>query len=681
MKQRVLIFAFTRTGSSVLKLILGVHPLIKPLGEPFHPHPPDGRKKYVAGVVDAESLHLKVDEIHKDYNLIKHLAYQLPMGLNENLLTKEYDKVIYLWRRNATQRAVSQEISRQSKEWGRDRTKIIHHSYSPINLINLQDEIDTYLKEVQVYRQILKNSNVNHIEIVYEDLFGLNVSRAQKHQILDSIIRFLGIPKYTHSQIKKVDELLDPANSKVNSDDTYNLIPNIDDVDRRFSNPTNGFLVQNEKPRRVKKILVISPIPSHPQNAGNRARIFNMLSILKQQGNTIHFLLDYQERGSDHIKRGIDESAMNTTWDHYVCVQNSTDRSILKYAASSPVRAVDNLVRKAGRYTRKHMPSLYTHVRPMWRSIRSGRIFTGKISEESQIDEWYNHDVDVVCNRLLTYNQYDIALVEYVYTSRVLLQFDERTIKIIDTHDVFTDRSKRYEKYGVPSTFFSTTQEEESKGLNRADRIIAIQDNEKKYYQTITSREVFTVGHLQKPILHTSPGKPNLLFIGSANPANIHGISYFIKKIFPAVRKAIPAVQLTIVGKICDHIPITEGCNQIGEVEDLFSVYDDTAISISPLYVGTGQKIKVVESLAHGIPVVLTPHSMEGLDPALLPGVVLATSDIEFQNQIISLMHDTKEYHLKRNNVKKSYIGYYEQQLLTLSQAFELDASSNNTVR
>ena len=56
----------------------------------------------------------------------------------------------------------------------------------------------------------------------------------------------------------------------------------------------------------TRKILIISPTPTHPSNAGNRIRILNMTSFLINAGHEVHFLYSRQERA--------DEEAMGKFW-------------------------------------------------------------------------------------------------------------------------------------------------------------------------------------------------------------------------------------------------------------------------------------------------------------------------------------------------------------------------------
>ena len=65
----------------------------------------------------------------------------------------------------------------------------------------------------------------------------------------------------------------------------------------------------------------------------------------------------------------------------------------------------------------------------------------------------------------------------------------------------------------------------------------------------------------------------------------------------------------------------------LGFVEDLEQVYDDCAVSVVPISAGAGTKIKVLESLRNGRPVVLTSHSLRGYEDVLENGRDLLVAD------------------------------------------------------
>ena len=66
------------------------------------------------------------------------------------------------------------------------------------------------------------------------------------------------------------------------------------------------------------------------------------------------------------------------------------------------------------------------------------------------------------------------------------------------------------------------------------------------------------------------------------------------------------------------------GCSPLGWVDDLDDVLLAGRGLISPLRIGSGIKIKVLEALARGLPVVATPHGVLGLDVGPDDGCLVA---------------------------------------------------------
>ena len=70
-----------------------------------------------------------------------------------------------------------------------------------------------------------------------------------------------------------------------------------------------------------KRILVVSPMPSHPQNSGSRARVYRLLKNLQSLGHEIHFLNCDREYGFRHVEKHADVEAMKNEWDRVFYVE------------------------------------------------------------------------------------------------------------------------------------------------------------------------------------------------------------------------------------------------------------------------------------------------------------------------------------------------------------------------
>ncbi|MFN6571204.1 glycosyltransferase family 4 protein [Dendronalium sp. ChiSLP03b] len=360
------------------------------------------------------------------------------------------------------------------------------------------------------------------------------------------------------------------------------------------------------------KLLVISPVPSHPQNAGNRARIYSLLLNLKEMGHNVYFLHIQREPG--------DEEAMKSCW-------GSNFYSILyqepKTAQKKPPK------RLGARILRKAL-SLVT----------SDPRFT------YLIDDWYDDSVNAAILNLSKKISPDVVMVEYVFFSKALELFEQKVLKIIDTHDKFADRYKIYQKQGKAPRWYSTTKREEIKGLNRADVILAIQQKEADWFANILkNKQIFTVGHVT-PLHKSEYHKINhkILFVGSSNLINVEGINYFIKDVFPIIKSKFDDVELVLAGDVCDQVEVFDGCLKLGRLDNLQEAYDLVDIVINPVRFGTGLKIKNIETLGYSKALVTTLVGAEGIEEGAGKAFLIANSPEEFFNAIKKIFSDAEFY-------------------------------------
>ena len=112
--------------------------------------------------------------------------------------------------------------------------------------------------------------------------------------------------------------------------------------------------------------------------------------------------------------------------------------------------------------------------------------------------------------------------------------------------------------------------------------------------------------------------KPTILFVGSMDyHANIDAVLWFYRVAWPEIARNHPGVQFTIVGR--DPVPeiLALQSNRIqvtGTVEDVRPFYASAVAAIAPIRTGSGTRLKILEAMAAGVPVVSTRLGAEGLD-------------------------------------------------------------------
>lgn len=240
-QSEVLVFAFPRTGSTTLAEALGLFWRVRVLLEPFNLR--DGYAGRREEIRDVDRLHEFLEEMAGNgINVVKHLNCQLSRELNCRLLEYGFRNILFLWRRNALKRAVSNEISFQAREWRRNREKILNTDYQPLDIGKLRGNMQWYRSEVDWYREFMRSAGIPCKEIVMEDFY--QGSMEEKERLIAGLARECFPLRGLRCNRSALRELLSPEVSKLNSRETYKLIPNIDEVDRELSNEENGYLFE-----------------------------------------------------------------------------------------------------------------------------------------------------------------------------------------------------------------------------------------------------------------------------------------------------------------------------------------------------------------------------------------------------------------------------------------------------
>jgi polysaccharide biosynthesis protein PslH len=354
----------------------------------------------------------------------------------------------------------------------------------------------------------------------------------------------------------------------------------------------------------MRKVLFVAPFLTHPSTTGASARVRHMADAVLSLGHEVHFLhLQQTLRSSD--------SRMREYWKERLHVFNSLSPTSLMR------RGRRKLVRVVGKTFHLNLP----------------------------VDSYFDPGAARCVRRLLEERGFDVAIISYVFYSRLFESAPASVLKLIDTHDVFSDRYRLYRKHGQANEFFSTSRVEEAKALDRSDCVLAIQDWDAKHFRSLTTRPVVVVGHLTPPASAPNavpaPSDPAILFVGSSMGINLHGVRWFIEHVLPRVRRQVPQAELWLVGGIADRVNRSgPGVRRWGFVEAVDDLYRRAAVVINPQQFGTGLSIKSIDALRHGRPLVTTPAGARGLEQGGGVAFSQAESATEFAAAIIELLRD-----------------------------------------
>jgi glycosyltransferase involved in cell wall biosynthesis len=257
-----------------------------------------------------------------------------------------------------------------------------------------------------------------------------------------------------------------------------------------------------------------------------------------------------------------------------------------------------------------------------------------------------------VISGMASKEKYDAILITYSYWADIVKTLVEQGFagrKIIDPTDFLT----LHQLYGNPwlgSEQIGTIFGSEIERMKQFDDIIHISYDELLLFSNFIPnvQHYYIPQFFEKKIRNkTAPATYDILFIGSNNPYNVEGINWFFKTVYPLLDKSL---RIAVAGKICDHVTIDESnVIKLGFVEDAASLFSVSRCSICPLKKGSGIKIKVVESLSFGLPVISTLKGLDGF-PNKMPGggILVADDPGLFATHIKNLLGNAEFYGRQR---------------------------------
>lgn len=143
------------------------------------------------------------------------------------------------------------------------------------------------------------------------------------------------------------------------------------------------------------------------------------------------------------------------------------------------------------------------------------------------------------------------------------------------------------------------------------------------------------------------PRPDTLLYSGALTyQANFDAVDFFLRQIFPLILAQRPAARLVITGSQegapLDRLPSGEALQFTGYLEDIRPQVAQSWVSVVPLRVGGGTRLKILESLALGTPVVATAKGAEGLELEAGRHLLIADEPEVFARHVLDLLQNRR---------------------------------------
>lgn len=145
-------------------------------------------------------------------------------------------------------------------------------------------------------------------------------------------------------------------------------------------------------------------------------------------------------------------------------------------------------------------------------------------------------------------------------------------------------------------------------------------------------------------------GEADIVFTGKMSyHANITSARYLVQEVMPLVWAQRPDARIWIVGKdpppdICALASDTNGTKRVtitGTVPDVRPYLQQATVAAAPILYGAGIQNKVLEAMACGTPIVVSPQAISGLQAEAKDSVMIAQDTEAFADAILHLFQDT----------------------------------------
>lgn len=375
----------------------------------------------------------------------------------------------------------------------------------------------------------------------------------------------------------------------------------------------------------MRRVLFFMPDNPLKKNAGNRTRALSMLSYFKSRNFEIDFVSEYftGKWNETDIKAFEQAGLANNT---YVIKKKPSKKNILYYL----------LFYKLPNFFYQNKAWFFPLQFPELVTLRFKRAF----------------------KKILKNNDYDYIFINYTSWATLVEDnhFTKKSIKVIDTHDFITAQLQK--KVNIGQSF-----KEEIRRISLFDIALAISVEEQYIFsQFCKTRVVLAPMMLDKPqnLQDINEKSFDLIYVASDNIHNQKAAKWFFKEVYPLLPTS---VRICIIGQINEHLSIkAPNIVSVNFAEDLSIYYQNAKVALCPMLTGTGTKIKVVEALSYGLPIVCNTRGLDGLINKTDNGCLVSDDPVEFGNNIMKLLTDESEYKKQAENAFAAFSINYEKE-------------------
>jgi len=191
------------------------------------------------------------------------------------------------------------------------------------------------------------------------------------------------------------------------------------------------------------------------------------------------------------------------------------------------------------------------------------------------------------------------------------------------------------------------------------------------------------------PVIDRQNGSQEVLTLGSLHYApNAEGIRWFVRQVFPAIRERVGGARLTIAGRnppgdLLRTAKDSGGAVSVtGYVENLEPLLRRSGVVVVPVLSGSGMRVRILESLSRGMPVVTTTIGAEGIEARPGTDLLVADTPEDFAAAVVRVLREPETAGLLSANGRRLAETRYDVRvaLAGLEGAYEASLRRRNSL-
>jgi glycosyltransferase involved in cell wall biosynthesis len=271
------------------------------------------------------------------------------------------------------------------------------------------------------------------------------------------------------------------------------------------------------------------------------------------------------------------------------------------------------------------------------------------------INRWRSVSMKREIERLQRTEQYDAIVCDFLFSAPNIPDLSQAIIFQHNVEAVIWQRHVEHSSNIVKKLYFQLQAQRmaqyEGEACRKAKRVIAVSEADantmRRQYRVQNVSSVPTgvdLEYCKRPSKGPTPAKSDLVFVGSMDwMPNSDGIRWFVREVFPLIVKKRPQTTFNIVGRkppadidamISERIKVT------GTVPDVRPYLWGSKVSVVPLRIGGGTRLKIYEAMAASLPVVSTQIGAEGLEIEDGRNIAIADDAARFADRCVELLND-----------------------------------------